>query len=315
MTTTQRPPVALPGRPGGSVLTVAAVISLFALTVALVGLGVDGRTITGAPAWLKPAKFGISIVVYTLTLTWMLTSVTRHRVAVRVIGWVTAICLAGELVLIDLQVVRGTTSHFNSSTAFDGAVFSAMGMMISLVFLGCVGASVLLVRERSLDRTLGAGIRAGLFVCALGMAEAGLMLANGAVHPAGAHTVGAADGGPGLPIVGWSTQHGDLRVAHFVGLHALQVLPLLAWLLLRYGGSCPQPTRILLVRLAAAAWLGLVVILAWQAERGLPLLHPDTVIATAGGALALVTAGCVAVTVRRGGAAPESAHGSASEPR
>ena len=85
----------------------------------------------------------------------------------------------------------------------------------------------------------GWALRLGLIIAMVGMGEGFLMTnptaqqlagwqAGEAVTIAGAHSVGVPDGGPGLPVVNWSTTGGDLRIGHFVGMHALQVLPFLA---------------------------------------------------------------------------------------
>ena len=119
---------------------------------------------------------------------------------------------------------------------------------------------------------------------------------------AGAHAVGVPDGGAGLPLTGWSTTGGDLRIGHFVGLHALQVLPLLALLFTRRRVAQRTATRLLLV--AAAAYAGLVVLLTAQALRGQALLHPDAGTLTAFAALVAGTALAVALVVRRPGREP-----------
>jgi len=281
------------------VLLLVAGLSGVALLVTVVGLVSDGRTITGAPAWLKPAKFAISIAVYWATLAWLLTLVQGHRRLVRLVAWVTALALALELVLIVTQVVRGTTSHFNTATPFDTAVFDAMGGLVALVFFAAVVAGALLARQRGLPRVLGSGIRGGVAVAVLGMAAAILMLTNRQYGDSGGHTVGAPDGGPGLPLTGWSTQHGDLRIAHFVGLHALQALPLLAWLLQRHATRFSQQAQVRLVRMATVAAAGLVVLLAVQAERGLPLLAPDATVVTAALVGVAVLGGLGALVVAR----------------
>ena len=81
--------------------------------------------------------------------------------------------------------------------------------------------------------------------------------------------MGAPDGGPGLPGTGWSREHGDLRVPHFLGLHAMQVLPLLALALGRR--RWPETTRVRLTLTAAASYALLFALLLWQALRGQPL--------------------------------------------
>ena len=293
MTTTRSatPPVALRtpllDRPlHRSLLTAALAVSSLALVVSLVGLVVDPRIIGGAPAWLKPMKFGVSVTLYLLTIRWMLGVVEGHRRLLAVIAAVMLVGLSAELVGIDLQVIRGTTSHFNESTVFDATVYSAMGGLITFVFAVTVVAAVLVIRTRGVDPTIAAGMRWGLVLALIGMAEAVLMTVNFGWADGGGHTVGGPDGGPGLPITDWSTLHGDLRIGHFVGLHALQALPILAFLLARLPALAAR-TRTRLLTVAASGWLGLLLIVTWQALRGQALLSPDAATLVAAGALAL----------------------------
>ena len=304
------------------VLALSVALSLLALLVATVGLLVDGRLITGAAAWAKPAKFGLSVAVYFATLRWLLSLVVGRRRLVGVLGAASGVALVVELLLIDVQVVRGTTSHFNTATPFDTAVLGVMGGLVVVVFLAAAATGVLLLRQRGLPPPLASGVRAGLAglaVTLLGMSEAVLMIANHGSNPGGGHTVGAPDGGPGWPLLGWSTAHGDLRIAHFIGLHALQVLPLLGWALTRQVGrarrgagaeigpggaerrvaALPPDAQVQVVRVVAVAYAALVGLLTWQAEAGRPLLSPSPAMLAAAATLAAATVAGV-LRARRG---------------
>jgi hypothetical protein len=112
--------------------------------------------------------------------------------------------------------------------------------------------------------------------------------------------VGVPDGGPGLAFVGWSTTGGDLRIGHFVGMHALQVLPLLAAGLAAVGRDrLDEAARVRIVQIAAAAYAGFVVLVTWQALRGQPLLAPDAITIAALAALLLGAGAALAASLRR----------------
>ena len=99
--------------------------------------------------------------------------------------------------------------------------------------------------------------------------------ATGRLPIAGAHTVGAPDGGRGLPVTGWSVDHGDLRIAHFVGMHGLQVLPLLAWWIARRRVPPSERTQRNLIFVAATSYLALFGLILWQAFRAQSIAQPD----------------------------------------
>ena len=275
-------------------LTLFGGLTLLLTLFFVVGIFADPRTITGAPAWLKPAKFGVSITLYSLTMVWLLGFVTTDRVwkrrLVSVAGWTIAGTFVAEMVPITLQVMRGTTSHFNVATPFDMALWSLMGTAIMVLWGTNFVVAALLLFQRFENRAFAWSLRLGLVITIIGMGLGFLMTlptaqqlagwqAGAAVTVAGAHTVGPAggdlvDGGPGLPVVGWSTRGGDLRVGHFVGMHALQVLPFFGLLAARRRRwSAGQKTG--LVVTAAAGYLGLVLLVTWQALRAQPLVAPD----------------------------------------
>ena len=276
-----------------------AALMVVVLAGALVGLLVDPTIITGAPAWLKPAKFAVSITIYTVTLAWVFTLIPEWTRTQRIIGWLTAITMVVEMAIIGTQAWRGTTSHFNVGTVADAVLFTIMGLAIVIQTLSTIAIAVALWRHRFDDAALGWALRIGMSVTIVGALTGGLMTrptaaqldasrAGERMTIAGAHTVGAPDGGPGLIGTGWSTQHGDLRIPHFIGLHAMQVLPLAALLLARR--QVPRQARARLMIVGGVSYAALYVILVVQALRGVPLVTPDTATVTQLGAWAVATA-------------------------
>ncbi|WP_420848880.1 hypothetical protein [Prauserella marina] len=279
----------------------AAAMGVAALLSA-VGMIIDDRVLLGAPIWLKPFKFAVSISVYCLTWGWLtsLLPTARRRLANRISGAL-IVLLAVEYVIIVVQAARGTTSHFNLTTPLNTALFAVMGVSIALLWTGTLVLTVLLLRKGSNtgDHASTLAIRLGAVISLAGLALGALMTsptseqtARGLTGIIGAHTVGAPDGGPGMPITNWSTTDGDLRIPHFVGMHALQVLPLLALglalLAPRVRWLRHTAVRARLVLIGGAGYAGLVGLVTWQALRGQPLTSPD---ALTGGCFALLVAG------------------------
>ena len=277
-------------------LTAAAAVLA---VVSGIGIVADDRILTGVPIWSKPFKFAVSFVVYGWTVAWLLSVLPRRSRAAERAGVVIVGVAVVELAIIVTQVIRGTTSHFNVSTPLNTLLWSLMGPAIMILFFAQVVISIAVLRQRIPDRPAAYAIRLGLGISLLGMALAFLMTSQQTPDGLlGAHSVGVADGGPSMPITGWSTTGGDLRIGHFVGLHALQALPLLAYALGRWS-RLAERVRARLVLTAGIAYAVLVLLLTWQALRAQPLLQPDGTTLAAFAALAAVTAAATAVVVRR----------------
>ena len=252
------------------------------LLLMLLGLLLDERTISGAPAWLKPAKFAASTGVYTLTFAWMLRDVPRPRplaVATSLIAWISLL----ETLLVSVQAARGTTSHFNIDSPFNIAVYSTMGTGIFIVWV--LSAMVLWYHARTPthDRALAIAFRLGLALNILGAGTGWLMTQprpeqlaaiDRGERPrvAGMHTVGAKDGDEGIPLLRWSGTHGDLRAPHFLGMHAFQLLPLLLLGVRRVRARTAVSQEVALVGITAGICFAIFIGALVQALAGVPLL-------------------------------------------
>lgn len=226
----------------------------------------DDRTLLGLDPWIKPAKFFFSTSIYLWTLAWMLPLLECTR-RVAFIRYSIFVSMVVEIVLIAVQSARGQTSHFNNTTPLNAVIFATMGLFILLNTISIVLLLVEFLRQRRpADHTLRRGIQIGLILFLFGSLEAGLMLR------AQRHTVGAPDGGPGLPFVNWSTSYGDLRVAHFLGIHGMQLIPLVAVLLTRLQPAWAESRRLRALDSFAIAYTAVIVLVLMQALAANPLL-------------------------------------------
>ena len=239
------------------------------LVASLAALPFDRRIILGLNPWVKPIKFELSVILFLLTVGLMLWGLGDARELVRtrlILGWVFGASMIVENSLIALQSARGVRSHMNFSTPVDTAVFAGMGLAI---LVNSVGVGWLLwlwmQTHAGVEIAVVWGIRLGLLMLLLGSVEGVRMVMHGA------HTVGAADGSAGLPFVNWSTRYGDMRIAHFFALHALQLFPLagMALAATRWKDSAQVAVLVgfVVVYCAAVWWL------FTEAMKGLPLVR------------------------------------------
>ncbi|WP_020662598.1 hypothetical protein [Amycolatopsis benzoatilytica] len=288
-------------------MTAAVVASALAMLI-------DRRTLLGAPVWAKLFKFAVSGGLYFFTWSWLVSLLPRFRRTANVFTNIAVATFAGEYVLMAFQAARGRPSHFANTSPFDNLLFQAMGGLVAGLWLATLAVTILLMFVRLEDRGLHWAVRTGAVIALAGAGLGGLMLgptpqetatiaATGHSDLIGAHTVGLADGGPGLPLLGWSTVGGDLRIPHFVGMHALQALPLLALALVLLAKRLPRlrdnAVRARLVWTGSFGYAGMVGLILWQAERGESIVRPSGTTLAAAGMLAgaIAAAGALSLLV------------------
>lgn len=243
-----------------------ALMLLGLVIVTLLSIG-DQRLILGLNPWIKPAKFLVSITLFLWSIAWFMPETAPDEVKRALVRWTVAGAMVIEIVLISMQAWRGVTSHFNAATAFDLAVFNFMGAAITVSSIAVV-LFLWIIRRDTPSARAGYlwGIRIGVALFIMASMLPGFMMVDNS-----GHSFPGPDGGPGLPLVNWSVEYGDLRVAHFFGMHALQALPLLGFLLDRALGA-DQPSTLIPTARNVVITIGIVWFIVSAALLGIALL-------------------------------------------
>lgn len=217
----------------------------------------------GPVSWRKPITFGLSFGISVLTVTWicrLLPLAARTRTLL--LGAFTAASLL-ETGLITLQAWRGVPSHFNTETTFDTFVTRALAAGGVTLIAVVVALTVAALRPHpTAAPSMRLALRAGLVALTGSMATGAVMIAYGLTLE-----------GAGRAAEAYRSA-GFLRPAHAVTMHAVLLLPSLAWLLSRTRR--PEAERLRLIRLTVAAYGAVVVLVTAAAAVGLTFATPAT---------------------------------------
>jgi hypothetical protein len=254
-------------------LLVAALAILALALPTIVAFSVETRTLAGLNLWIKPLKFEASVALLLATYAigfGLARADDRRRLAVRAAVALVVVSAVLEIAYIAFQAARGEASHFNQTSAWEAAAFGLMGLFAVLLTAGAGVAAVLVWRAGA--GRLGDGLWLGLalgfaLTCGLGIVTGFAIGGNDGHFVAAAGAMPANDTG-GIPVFGWSRTVGDLRAAHFVGLHIMQVLPLVGWTADRLAPRAARGA----VLVAAAALTGLTLWALAVALAGQPVV-------------------------------------------
>lgn len=248
------------------ILYTIVIAHLIVAVACIIGLLVDDRTLLGVNVWIKPLKFMISDAIYLFTAGYLVTLYPFSTSKKNVINNINSFCLLIEGSIIVIQASRGVQSHYNMSTLLDGILYGMMGMLIGINVIIMVVFLIETVRlKMKTTKAIQFGIFLGWIIIIAGSWVGSQMIAQLS------HTVGIADGGAGIPLLNWSTIAGDLRVAHFFGLHGIQIIPLFAFFLSRKWKTSMrnQIIAVGVFGIAYGCWIGWTY---YQASLGIALM-------------------------------------------
>jgi hypothetical protein len=238
----------------------------------------DSRQLQGVSVWLKPFKFQISTGVYLLTLAlfmvWLPAQALRTKKA-RYVVWGAVVSGLFEVGYITVQGSLGLASHYNLSSRFFANMYTLMGIGAVVLASASLVLGILIARRQDyeLPAALKLAVVLGLILTfVIGTGFGGYLSAQRAGHWVG----GVLSDSGGLPLVKWSRSGGDLRVAHFFGIHAIHFIPAFAFAIHLAGTK--QMAQMTQTRAVKAVWIFAIAFTGFctwtfvQALRGLPFL-------------------------------------------
>lgn len=247
----------------------AAVGVLMGLSLIPTGLAylLDERQFNGISVWIKPMKFQASLAIHLLTVALLLRFLQAEKRFGRLVFWLAMAMIVTslfEVIYITYQAAQARGSHYNLSTPVTATLYTLMGVGAVILVATTAWIGALILRRPTGSPVLATGAGLGLLLGGILGGITGIWMGGQPGHWVG----GVASDAGGLPILGWARDGGDLRVAHFFGLHMMQALPALALLLERLNIARGR------VWLLAGAALGTLLTAATllQAIAGRPFL-------------------------------------------
>jgi hypothetical protein len=256
-------------RLGWALLLVVPIFAALALVVPVTVGTMASSAAAMVNPWIKPIKFSLSFSTFASTISLLLLALRIPKWQLTLARRVIATSVALEILSLAAQAWR-SAYHLSGQSLLDTSLAQMTNSMV-MVNTGIVCWMLVLfcanrVRTDWIDRPMVSAIRYSIVIFLAGNAIGGYMLARGS------HTVGIADGGPGLPFVNWSVIGGDLRIAHFIAIHAIQILPLFAYVLSQMAPIPPVKYRRMAVGALAIAVSVAVGATFVQAALGRPLI-------------------------------------------
>lgn len=243
---------------GAFLFSLAVILSLYAT--------INTEKVLGINSIIKPIKFTLSTGIYAWTMAYLLFFVNNQK-AVKLYSILAMVTMLYENGVISVQALRGTLSHFNVTSVVGGILYGLMGGMIVWLTTATLLITIRFIRQKSyaLSASKVLSIKLGLILFVV------FSFFGAYMSVVNSHSVGGDMIGPSLPFLNWSTAYGDLRVGHFFGMHALQMIPLFGfWISPKVSGS--ERIEKIYIWIFAIFYLGFVSFTIFQAINGRPFI-------------------------------------------